>query len=236
MKEKPIIFSGEMVRAILDGRKSQTRRVVKDRYKPYPWREKDHDTPFCEHTWPARRLGMLCADCRKQMYSLCPYGQPDDRLYVKETHAIEDSIDRVVYQADMAAQHFDLSSQPFQQKGDMFWLESGYAPLRWRSSRFMPRWASRITLEITGVRVERVQAIGDEDIEAEGIEPPRCPNCGYTRWDCQLHGDHRLCGEDDPPDIHDAFISLWDSINAKRGYGWDANPWVWVIEFRGVES
>lgn len=175
MKKRPILFNGEMVRAILAGRKTQTRRVV----KPQPhnpglqaWLEEVSD-------------GFIRS----------PYGVPGDRLWVRETwNCIETGIktqrqDWVRYRATDGEE------------------------LYWKPSIFMPRWASRITLTITGVRVERVQDISSDDCRAEGLTP-----------DSEISLLWR-------ENIRDKYRDLWNSINAKRGYGWDTNPWVWVISF-----
>jgi len=178
MKERPILFSAPMVRAILDGRKTMTRRVVKPNPVSIPEAEVAHAN------WVIQNR-------------VCPFGQPGDRLWVRETwlsyrHLHKNGRDEalLIYRADGE----DL---PKQARGT-----------KWRPSIFMPRWASRITLEITAVRVERVQDIGDEDAEAEGLS-----------W----------CNAASP---RDKFQCLWNSLNLKRGYGWDANPWVWVISFK----
>lgn len=182
MKERPILFSGEMVRAILDGRKTQTRRVVKQR-----------------------------GDCSGSVEQ-CPYGQPGERLWVRETWATEGTD--------------ETSTLPLQFKADRSdWPKCS----KWRPSIHMPRWASRITLEIESVRVERLQKITEEDAKAEG-----------TRDDALVHYYCEEGTDDDPIGNHRcnwryAFSRLWESINAKRGFGWDANPWVWVITFRRVE-
>lgn len=178
MKERPILFSGDMVRAILAGTKTQTRRVI----KPQP-----HDN------WENERP--------------CPYGVPGDRLWVRETWR-DDSFDwewgtqtKYSYRADYA---------------------DGKGGGAWRPSIHMPRGASRILLEITGVRAERLQIITESDMQAEGIVPVMVDSGGMTPW-----GDGI-----DVPRYDWPFIDLWDNLNAKRGYGWDVNPWVWVIEFK----
>lgn len=182
VRERPILFSGAMVRAILDGRKSQTRRVV---------------TP------QLRYIGR------------CPYGQPGDRLWVKETHYVESagyrdgSVRRVLYRATE--------------------LDASFT---WTPSRFMPRWASRLTLEITDTRIERLQEITEGDAMAEGV--------GRGSWpeDC-TEDDGALKSETGyfPPRSHTAaFAALWDSLNAKRGYGWDVNPFCWVLTFRSITT
>ena len=184
MKERPILFSGEMVRAILEGRKTQTRRVIKHQPDGMdPVYTKDFKRDF---------------GCRS-----CPYGVPSDRLWVRETHALDvpgcGEQGGVSYQAD----HDDNG-------GD------GPTRIKWRPSIYMPRWASRVTLEITDVRTERVQDVTNANITAEGM--PRS-------------GDGFVSPE--TPRIW--FRNLWDSINEKPGRAWADNPWVWVIEFRRVD-
>lgn len=188
MKEKPILFSGAMVRAILDGRKTMTRRVVKGR---------DIRVGIGTVTHRKRR-----ADGDHWEPLPCPYGQPGDRLWVKETWAdtrTECKRNPVSYRATWNAD-------------DDF--DRGF---NWRPSIFMPRWASRITLEITAVRVERLQEITEEDAVKEGVIP---------------------CVEPDvvehPPGCVCNFRNLWNSINAKRGFGWDSSPWVWVVSFKRI--
>jgi hypothetical protein len=168
VKERPILFSGRMVQAILDGRKTMTRRVFKT-----------------AKLIPTESYG------KRALTRTCPYGQPGDRLWVRETH--NTCGEKPFYRAD------------------------GEMPLEWKwsPSVFMPRWASRITLEITAVWVERLKDITIEDAQAEGITP--------------------LGTEGDSRRWRAGFRELWDSLNAKRGYGWDANPWVWVISFKRVK-
>jgi len=196
LNEHPILFSGPMVRAILDGRKTMTRRVVKDTCPFVTVAYFDEETERWYWTTGAERERLPTDLCLGK----CPYGQPGDQLWVRETwlsyrHLHKNGRDEalLIYRADGE----DL---PKQARGT-----------KWRPSIFMPRWASRITLEITAVRVERVQDIGDEDAEAEGLS-----------W----------CNAASP---RDKFQCLWNSLNAKRGYGWEANPWVWVIAFKRVK-
>ena len=202
MKEHPILFSGPMVRAILDGRKTQTRRVI----KPQP----KYSFPKVQEVWN------------------CPYGKPGDLIWVRETWAtiwteyepdenqtIWDVPHRIEYKADTDAKY--PGGWP---------SDSGDDPdcPKWHPSIHMPRQASRLTLEITNVRVERVQEIGDMDCWSEGI-----PEDLYDDAEHYLAGGSPLRGGS--PE-RCAFAQIWDSINLKRGFGWDTNPWVWVIMFK----
>lgn len=197
-KERPILFSGEMVRAILDGRKSQTRRVVKG-------------------DWGLDREKTALEARKRQVACECPYGQPGDRLWVRETCIISPkffdgvkSDSYTVFDRDGDGRICQyLASTPDTDAARDY-------KLKVTPSIHMPRWASRITLEITGVRVERLQDISEDDAVAEGR--PR-----HTK----------------PPEsisTVEMFEISWNHLNEKRGYGWDANPWVWVIEFRRVEA
>lgn len=179
MIEKPIIFSGPMVRAILEGRKTQTRRIVKD----------------------GHALAFLGADHKPVL--MCPFGQPGDRLWVRETSLLCRDSNGVCPAGNGKALAY---------AADGYELEDGE---RWTPSIHMPRWASRISLEITGIRVERLQDISEKDARAEGVAASRVGPC----QDGLFYRLHR-----------DSFIELWESINGPGS--WDANPWVWVIEFR----
>jgi hypothetical protein len=186
-KERPIIFSGPMVRAILDGSKTQTRRVM----KPQP----------------------LSAGP-----GVCPYGRIGDRLWVRETWNTvnpEGEPTSILYKADGSVMYrpFPSAEAGWKAEQDAESLDAQ----RWNTPIFMPRWASRITLEVTDVRVERVQEISEEDAKAEGVKPD--PN-------------ERPYVED----FREDFEHLWDSINAKRGHSWESNPWVWAITFRKLED
>ncbi len=231
MKERPIIFSGEMVRAILEGRKTQTRRVVKHRYGiEFLGGRGDENDPSCWGYWfdgPRQNGYMVLARGLNERHNHglislpCPYGQPGDRLYVKETHAFNAPIDvsptGVVYRADEAR------------------IWSAWKPKRWRPSIHMPRWASRITLEVVSVRVERLQDISEEDARAEGGGN----GCYSTTFEPCTPGERcRKCGRPSSnvgPSAHtEAFARLWDRINAKRA-PWASNPWVWAVEFKAVQ-
>lgn len=219
MKERPILFSGEMVRAILDGRKTQTRRVVKRipctcgnwepeemcRRTPEGWQATGHSGVW----W--------CAVCASEQDAVrCPYGVPGDRLWVRETWGRNGcSCCPVHYKATEPNWEFE--------SGDPYW--------RWRPSIHMPRWASRITLEITGVRVERLQEISEHDAWCEGVRESQRAISPVAAvpvfWDYFLGVPNYMRASD-------SFSSLWSKIN---GLGsWEKNPWVWVIEFKRVEE
>ena len=194
MTERPIIFSAPMVRAILAGTKTQTRRVVNLK----PWHqieERDDGTPW---------LWMYDDDRATDHWVPCPYGQLGDRLWVREAIDALCGCD-AAYVADgkrLVDAHHD---------GWDVWRDGRNLPYRTIRSIHMPRWASRITLEITGVRVERLQDISETDTVAEGIP----------------------AGEVSPDDAgRFAYRLLWESLH---GLGsWDANPWVWVVEFKRI--
>jgi len=199
-KERPIIFNAEMVRAILADRKTQTRRVIKpqpDRWLP----------PFLIYLWNEDQFKRIAARFH------CPYGKPGDTLWIRETWH--------------AASHYDELKPSLIPAGSPLWYAAksyrdhdGWAIRgKKRPSIFMPRWASRITLEITDVRVERVQDISAHDAISEGINPE----------------PHQRCGDFFDDTAVDEFTELWNSINTKRGFGWDVNPWCWCISFRTIE-
>lgn len=236
VRERPILFSGEMVRAILDGRKTQTRRVV----LPQP---NNPDVFGVSPVWgsgvprqsvdPQQRFGIHAATNvegkRVDRWISCPFGAVGDRLWVREA--------------------FSYSRNDEWHRSDCwYWADGNPSGGDWekpKPSIHMPRWASRLTLEITGVRVERVQSISDADVEEEGIEVGCFVFC--TTENCWRGADDDLlstdglcpkCGGSEflTEEAQDLYANLWDSLNAKRGYGWNVNPWVWVIEFRRLES
>jgi len=199
MKERPILFSAPMVRAILENRKTQTRRVV----KPQPTIDGGADFEpgsGCCDWWFNWKFDDGVDPCDMPKY--CPYGQPGDRLWVREHIKIKE----------------DGGFQWLTYAADDSWVvdpagirrDAKRTGNRSRPSIHMPRWASRITLEITDVYVERLQEISEEDAKAEGVL-----RAGLT--------------------YRENFHELWSTIHAADGpNGWNANPWVWVIEFKRV--
>ena len=216
MKERPILFSGAMVRAILDGRKTQTRRVV----KPQP---------------PLNFSDVRMAYGGVKNIPCCPYGHPGDRLWVRETWT--EYHDSIMFKADFPM-HWDAENTSHGETVDL--IASDY---KWRPSIHMPRELSRITLEVTGVRVEEVQGISEADAKAEGVEPNWCGPLdkgrnedGGVGWTGKEWFRYNSNEQDFPAlSAKESFQSLWDSINARRGFGWEANPWVWVLDFKMVK-
>ena len=195
MKEQPILFNGDMIRAIIGGRKSQTRRVLKG------------STEFKGPYNPAYLEAHSGAPGWK---TICPYGVPGDRLWVRETHIRRG--DRAMYRADV---------DPIEAAG----LGGMYGG--WTPSIFMFRKHSRITLELTDVRVQRLQDISEEDAKAEGVKQRSISTWWNYFEDCYLSSAQQ------------SFSSLWQSINGKNKPGedwdaWDANPWVWAVTFKVV--
>jgi hypothetical protein len=196
VKERPILFSGEMVRAILDGNKIQTRRVIVPQPPSLTEGVIFNPSAFApDYGWYFRPYGG---------HAKCPYGQPGDRLWVRETwcNIMKDGLrPEIHYKAD--------AERPYIEDYDP-------SEWKWRPSIHMPRSFSRINLIVTNIRVERVQSTSGRDAFAEGIELKGIiPQSLLMQWEMGRN----------------EFKNLWDSINSKRGYGWDMNPWVWVIEF-----
>lgn len=181
MKERPILFSAPMVRAILDGRKNQTRRAL----NPQP----DGGIQFN----PCTPHGVLNG---KGDTLICKFGKRGDRLWVRETWSQHPQFADIAFRAD---------GEEFEDSDGFTWI------LKWKPSIHMPRWASRIMLEITNVRVERLRDIGEDDAIAEGVSLSNFPMIPIYEYK-----------------------ELWESLNGKGS--WDLNPWVWVIEFKRIKK
>ena len=201
-KECPILFSAPMVRAILSGRKTQTRRIVEQKHLPFLENILGN---FLDGKWNQRPL---------------PYGKTGDRLWVRETFAHDFEHNRYFYKADCD----NDGTVPHLINGSGIGGGIGNAQIdKWKPSIHMPRRASRILLEATNVRVERLNAISEKDAIAEGCE------------------SHWVSSADDPmnsPEVYgysavEDYALLWESINGSGS--WDLNPFVWVIEFRTLE-
>lgn len=197
MKERPILFSGPMVRALLNGSKTQTRRVVKGQAPEW------------------LRPGMFTPEyVADPGNSLCPYGAPGDRLWVRETWGLSAYFDDTDWLSEsIVGQSQDLTaSWRLRYAADYEGPTSRGEYPHWRPSIHMPRWVSRLTLEVTEVRIERVQDISEAEAIAEGVIPSA--SCESVR----AHVD--------------AFEELWCDINGAES--WSANPWVWVVSFKAV--
>jgi len=211
MRERGMIFNADMVRAVLNGSKTQTRRIITPQPKL---------TERSGFEWKGYLFGAGSDDRetnRNFSHVKCPFGQLGDRLWVRETWSTDFANyypnDRVWYAAD---DNRRLDIEVVDGVRGIYSPESDvHVPFRWRPSIHMPRWASRITLEITGVRVERLASVSNEDARAEGYPADRAADGGNS--------DPWLW-----------FRDLWDGIYPEQSF--KVNPWVWVIEFRRVEG
>lgn len=204
MKHIPILFSTPMVQAILDGRKTMTRRVVKDKH-----------VIFDRHSEFPPELD------ESEMLKICPYGKPGDILWVRETwvrHNRSKFRQMYTYCSGDLFIKYKADGKNQYDTGEV---------VKWKSPYHMPKSACRIFLEVVSVRVERLQEINQEDAKAEGITP-----IGHrpASEGCTQHADNSLMRDC----YKCAFKVLWNKINGKSGSTWDRNEWVWVIEFKRV--
>ncbi|HBW1980128.1 TPA: hypothetical protein N3006_002823 [Klebsiella quasipneumoniae] len=215
MTERGMIFNAEMARAILDGRKTQTRRPIKwkqTRFTEIGEREDGSKWPWSEDTERA---------C--DFWHPCPFGAVGDRIWVRETFC---PVDDTQYGGE---KWVDYRATPkFEASHPAGWdsAPNDAEALKWRPSIHMPRWASRILLEITDVRVERLNAISEEDATAEGVPPAGSLLPDYLGTFLTPKGDFATAKV--------AFQRLWESIYGEES--WKANGWVWVISFKRVEG
>lgn len=216
MKERPILFSGQMVRALLAGTKTQTRRIVKNLEGRPATAWTMHRADGYMNSWSSDSGWM----------GVCPYGQPGDRLWVRENFQ-PFFVDGVEWRETdwKTGDGYEISYPATD--GIKEWVDTDdNLSDAVRPSIHMPRWASRILLEITNVRVQRLQDISEEDARAEG--------CGY---DCTC-GNNCMPGKCNVGDLRyssvDNFIELWNRRNGNRGHGWEGNPWVWAATFRRI--
>ncbi len=250
MNEKPILFKEEMIRAILAGNKTQTRRIV----NPQP----ESDVDVVENTG-----GNLWYFYNKEKAKLnypqyinmrkCPYGIPGDELWIRETWKIQSFMEgepieflykdgkvmdehelerwqwskyeewheRVTMKATNELVESDL--EPDDDSGNFLWTGKE-SPLKWHPSIFLPRWGSRIQSGVDNIRVERVQDISEEDAKAEGVS---LDDYQYTSF--PVEGER-------VETYKEGFEILWDKINKKRGFGWDENPWVWTVDMNNIKD
>ncbi len=217
MKERPILFSTPMVKSILDGRKTMTRRVI----KPQLERKPEHG-----YYWYQRDRKMLWHQYTNQDFlNRCPHGQIGDRLWVRETY-----LERVEFVKD--SNGYDEIATPkdptevkyfADEPNRKYDLELGDEYVK-KPSIYMPRRFSRITLEITGVKAQKLQDITEEDAKAEGVEK------------CIIGYKSKRGMEQGISTYKQAFEKLWNSLNEKRGFGWALNPWTWAIKFSIIKN
>lgn len=206
VKARPIIFSPASVHAIIEGRKTETRRVIGERERVgYPMNEIASATGARFGT-----TGGLTFLWR------CPYGAPGSLLWVREPYAS----DSAEFDAPRAEWEGPPPCEPYYR--DPVHENTG---LRWRNPMFMPRWASRLTLRINEIYAERLHEITEDGARAEGAPLMRCIRGSWGGW-----------GSGEPPPLsgynhRDGYRYGWDRLNAKRGYPWESNPWVWVVRF-----
>ena len=204
MKERPILFNGPMVQAILTNRKSQTRRTAGLNYvnlQPDFWRITGQGALLGRWAATFERI-----DTGELHTAFCPYGQPGDRLWGRETWGMH--FGKLLYRADFGPQSYEYDA-----KG-------------WKSSIHMPRALSRLLFDLQGVRCERVQGITEADAQTEGVE------CGLS-WSRVYPGTGAARIRES---FREAFARLWNEINGKRGLGWAHNPWVWALSIQQVSA
>ncbi|MFU5343126.1 hypothetical protein ACM7W1_16260 [Pseudomonas aeruginosa] len=213
-RERPILFNDQMVRAILGGRKTVTRRVVKD-------------TGFYAIDAAIHGNDVALRE-REALSTRCPFGQPGDRLWVREAWqgpliSDEEQAANQSWWKDMT-KFQDPAHCAYRASGDdnEYVDPDGYFHCKWKPSIHMPRWASRILLEITAVRIERLQDISEEQALAEGVRGEPCDHARQACSDIGCWGDT----------AKGAFGFLWEQLNGAGA--WQANPWVWVVEFKRV--
>lgn len=231
MKERPIPCKAHEVRAILDGRKTQTRRIIKPQPSPCGLRKLKSGDIDATGFDPAFWYGVdPFTEARK-----CPYGQPGDRLWVKESGwERPERTQRMMREGADTWEPFYYDADGLSDGEVEFFKAQGF---KRRPSIHMPRWASRITLEVESVRVESLTEIRERDARAEGIERIPRPEFGDYHW--RNYGPPALIniGTHAEREVHysdpiGSYKSLWNSINGQGS--WDSNPWVWVIEFKKI--
>jgi hypothetical protein len=227
MTSRPILFTGEMVLAIRNDRKAQTRRLRgldEINASPGDWEVTGGDG-LSAFSFSDKRTTRTMTSAEGMRNTRCPYGAAGDQLWVRE--GWRPAFDRDLYDCiEYRADGKRLKPQGLSES-EGFWFDDicpdgeDAPPAKWRPSIHMPRWASRLTLEVTNVRVERVQEISEEDAVAEGT-------MSYVA------GGHMRRREPAEMSVRAHFAVMWNDINAKRGYSWESNPWVWAITFRRV--
>jgi hypothetical protein len=231
VRGRPILFIGPMVRAILDGQKTETRRLVKA--KTQPWEHHHEESGCCPSDWtpvPEEKLhpdqaGWWWATAchADEPIGRCPYGEPGDQLWVRETWAVMARCDNTKPRDLVSPKRPTL----WYRADELMGIHSNLRLRgRWRPSIHMPRWASRLTLDVIEVRVERLQDITEEGAQAEGHDPSPQP--------ATINGKPGRVAIFDPIKW---FAVEWEKLNGDRdGASWTANPWVWVVRFQAAAS
>jgi len=232
MKETPILFSTPMVQAILDGRKTQTRRIIKQAigwdaiWKVVPVGE--------EHISSKPQFEIRCGSRYHLPTFCCPYGQPGDVLWVRERFC-KDFLNRYWYY-----QQFDFSRKYHYVHDSTINEEIQFKATAFKPSIHMPKAAARIWLQIESIGVERVHQISEEDAKAEGVNTyPHKNSKWYNCYLCETgighRGDSHVCGPyGEWRTAIESFHSLWESINGPES--WEANPYVWVVKFKVLST
>lgn len=227
MKERPILFSAPMVRALLDGSKTQTRRVV----TPAPEMVTDKSIAPWDGD-PAALLRLLTLNGKT-----CRYGQPGDRLWVREAHSLYPTHGQHRADGERWGPWGGLPTTVSADGKQIAYYREGFDrcdPGRWRPSIHMPHWASRILLEVASIRVERLQDISEADALAEGVVAWRAGWDKKTAATMFLRGTEARVNTNEGGVAKRLYYLLWESINGAGS--WAANPWVWVVEFKRIAA
>jgi len=238
MKMKPILFSTPMIFALLEGRKTMTRRVIDHMGNGMHYGNLLCDWGLSEK--PYIKDGLLYWELQtavddSRMFKIKPKYQSGDLLYVQETWKVDSAADHLL---NMAIDFKALQSGHSQAEVLCNFTPDRYKKFRkyyqkngWQSPYFMPCEAARLFLRVKNVRVERVQDITEGDALKEGVTGVPCSHAGCGVYGCE---DCMNSGWIEPPQVE--FMDLWDRLNKSRGYGWEVNPWVWVYEFERVDK
>nr|WP_279288381.1 hypothetical protein [Klebsiella pneumoniae] len=214
ISERGMIFNAEMVRALLDGRKTQTRRPIiwkQTRFTEIGEREDGSKWPWSED-----------AEHACDFWHPCPFGAVGDRIWVREAFRVHSRATDVATLVYKASERNSWTEQT--RRVPVAVCNKPATPEKWTPSLHMPRWASRILLEITDVRVERLNAINEHDAQAEGVAKLRG---GFWKHYQPGWTQHQLSARG-------SFVTLWKSIYGDES--WNSNPWVWVIKFKRIEE
>lgn len=213
---KPILFNTEMVKAILEGRKTSTRRITK--FRPYTsLNETNGDFEICESE--TQNFFRCLDDFIEWAIVKCRY-KVGDILYVRETWC----------QSTEIAPNYGKQKYHYKASLDDFICQAPEGFIKWKPSIHMPKFAARIFLKVTDIKVQMLQDITEDEAQQEGIDPEVAIE--YSNWRPTFY-DPDSGGE---PNYREAFKDLWNKIYKKKGYGWDSNPWVFVISFKRVEK